>query len=249
LLILLPPSETKRDGGAEDHPLDLGSLSFPGLTRPRKAALAGLRAISRNVATATAALGLGPTQRFEIDRNRAIRTAPTMPAIERYTGVLFDAIDVESLSVTERRFLGRHVLVHSALLGLTGADDPIPAYRFSHDTRIPGSSLPKLWRDANSAVLREATGQHGVILDLRSESYVHLGPAAEGTWFLRVVTEDDVGTRRALNHFNKHGKGELVRALAVAAIDFTAIDDLLDWARGQGIRLERGAQGELELVV
>jgi cytoplasmic iron level regulating protein YaaA (DUF328/UPF0246 family) len=246
VLVLLPPSETKRDGGAEGSSLDLHSLSFPALTAARRSALAGLRVISRTVAASTAALGLGPTQRFEIDRNRSIRTAPTMPALERYTGVLYDAIDVESLDADARGFLGGHALIHSALFGTIGADDLIPAYRFSHDSRIPATSLPKLWRAANAGVLGD---QSGLVLDLRSESYVHLGPAGERSYFLRVVTEDGPGTKRALNHFNKHGKGELVRTLASTGIDFERVEDLLDWARGAGVRLERGAPGELELSV
>ncbi|HEY5274497.1 MAG TPA: peroxide stress protein YaaA [Acidimicrobiales bacterium] len=246
MLLLLPPSETKRDGGAEGSFLDLGELSFPELTRPRKRALAGLHAISRSVAASTAALGLGPTQRFEIERNRSLRASPTLPAIERYTGVLYDAIEVESLSAVARSFVNGHVVIHSALFGLVGASDPLPAYRFSHDTRIPGTSLARLWRDANAIVLDRSSG---LVLDLRSEAYVHLGPAGEGSYFLRVVTDDGAGTKRALNHFNKHGKGELVRRLAQTGRDFESIDALLEWARSTGIRLERGAPGELDLVV
>jgi cytoplasmic iron level regulating protein YaaA (DUF328/UPF0246 family) len=246
VLILLPPSETKRDGGAEGSALDLSALSFPALTAQRKRALSALRGISRSVAASTTALGLGPTQRFEVDRNRAVWVSPTMSAIERYTGVLYDAIDVASLGTVERAFLRDHVVIHSALFGLIRADDPVPAYRFSHDTRLPGPSLTKLWRDANRDVL--AT-EPGLVLDLRSESYVHLGPAGEGSYFVRVVTEDGAGTKRALNHFNKHGKGELVRALAQFGRDVHGADDLLVWARAVGIRFEHGAEGELDLVV
>jgi hypothetical protein len=246
VLILLPPSETKRDGGALGSRLDLAALSFPSLTRARRSAIAGLRAISKSVATSTKALGLGPTQRFEIDRNRAIGTSPTMSAIERYTGVLYDAIDVASLDSSARGFLGRHVVIHSALFGLVRADDAIPAYRFSHDTRVPGSSLSKVWRDANGAVLK---AEPGFVLDLRSESYVHLGPASDRAVFLRVVSDDGTGHRRALNHFNKHGKGELIRALAGAGIDFETVADLVDWSRGVGITITPGADGELDLVV
>jgi uncharacterized protein len=246
VLILLPPSETKRDGGIEGSSLNLESLTFPELTAARKAALTNLGEISKSVAASTAALGLGPTQRFEIDRNRVVRTSPVMPAIERYTGVLYDAIDVGSLDAFARRYLGRSAAIHSALFGLIRADDPVPAYRFSHDTRTPGTSLTRLWRDANAVVLAE---QPGLVLDLRSESYVHLGPAAPGSYFLRVVTEDGTGTKRALNHFNKHGKGELVRSLARSGRDVESADDLLDWARTTGVHLERGASGELDLVV
>jgi len=246
VLILLPPSETKRDGGVAGSALDLAALSFPELTQPRKRALAALRSISKSVTASTLALGLGPTQRFEIDRNRAISVSPTMPAIERYTGVLYDAIDVETLDVDARAFLSESVAIHSALFGLIRADDPVPAYRFSHDTRLATTSLTKLWRDANARALRS---QAGLVLDLRSESYVHLGPAPEGGYFLRVVTEDAAGTKRALNHFNKHGKGELVRRLANSGRDVTSLADLLEWANSMGIRIAGGAHGEVELVV
>jgi cytoplasmic iron level regulating protein YaaA (DUF328/UPF0246 family) len=246
VLILLPPSETKRDGGAEGSMLDLSLLSFPELTAPRRRALAALRAISKSVATSTTALGLGPTQRFEIDRNRAVTTSPTMPSIERYTGVLYDAIDVETLDSDARAFIGDSVVIHSALFGLVRAEDPIPAYRFSHDTRLAETSLTKLWRESNTAVL---SSRPGLVLDLRSESYVHLGPAPENSYFVRVVSEDGAGTKRALNHFNKHGKGELLRALATEGRDFSTGDDLLQWARGAGIRFDHGADGELDLVV
>jgi uncharacterized protein len=246
VLILLPPSETKRDGGPDGSKLDLAALSFPSLTAPRKAALASLRDISKTLAASTAALGLGPTQRFEIDRNRAIRTSAVMPAIERYTGVLYDAIDVASLDVDARRFMGEHAVIHSALFGLIGADDPVPAYRFSHGTRLAGTSVARLWRDANAAVLAE---RDELVLDLRSESYVHLGPAGPGAHFLRVVSVGPGGETRALNHFNKHGKGELVRALALEGENFASVDALLDWARGAGIDLAFNASGELQLVV
>jgi uncharacterized protein len=245
VLLLLPPSETKRDGGVDGSSLELSALSFPSLMAARRKALASLRTLSRSVAASTTALGLGPTQRFEIERNRAISLSATMPAIERYTGVLYDAIDVESLDPAARRFLGQSVVIHSALFGLIRADDRIPAYRFSHDTRVPGTSLVKIWRDSNASAL---SSEAGLVLDLRSESYVHLGPA-EGSVFLRVVSRDGSGTKRALNHFNKHGKGELVRRLALAGANFATVDDLLAWARGAGLQLEAGAPGELDLVV
>jgi hypothetical protein len=246
VLILLPPSETKRDGGSAGSSLDLAALSFPALTAPRQAALSALRTISKSVTTSTVALKLGPTQRFEIDRNRAVSVSPTMPAIERYIGVLYDAIDVESLDEQAREYLRRSVVIHSALFGLIHADDPIPVYRFSHGTRLPDTPMTELWRDANAAVL---ASECGLVLDLRSESYVHLGPAGEGSYFLRVVTADGAGTKRALNHFNKHGKGELVRSLAQSDRETESVVDLIEWARSVGIRLERGADGELDLMV
>ena len=248
MLLLLPPSETKRDGGNADAPLNLARLSHPALTVPRRTLLAATRALSRNRATMSAALKLGVSQQFEITRNRELRSSPTIAALERYTGVLYDALDVETLNISARQFARDHVLIHSALFGLLGADDPIPAYRLSHDSRLPALPLRKLWREHISAVL---AASDGVVLDLRSEAYVDLGPAPAGpkTAFLRVVSDSADGPRRALNHFNKKGKGEFVRALCEAAIDHQSIDSVLEWSRGAGIRLERGTVGELDLIV
>jgi cytoplasmic iron level regulating protein YaaA (DUF328/UPF0246 family) len=195
-----------------------------------------------------AALKLGASQQFEVTRNRQLRSSPTTSALERYSGVLYDALDARTLSPAARTFAGDHLLIHSALFGLLGADDPIPAYRLSHDSKLPALPLRKLWRESISAVL---AASDGVILDLRSSGYVELGPAPTGprSIFLRVVSDSASGHRRALNHFNKKGKGEFVRAMCEAAIDHSSIDSVLEWALSDGIRLERGAAGELDLVV
>jgi cytoplasmic iron level regulating protein YaaA (DUF328/UPF0246 family) len=245
MLVLLPPSETKRDGGS-DAALDLAALAFPELTPYRKAALAALKQLSRNVGASSSALGLGPTQRFEIDRNRSLRVSPVLPAIERYTGVLYDGLAVGTFSRAQRVFADNHVVIHSALFGLLRAGDAIPAYRVSHDSRLPGLSLRTMWREPLSTVLASASG---LILDLRSESYVHLGPAPPSAVYVRVFSENASGRRTALTHFNKKAKGEFVRALIAAEIDHASVGSLLDWADANGIALSRGAAGELELTV
>jgi cytoplasmic iron level regulating protein YaaA (DUF328/UPF0246 family) len=248
MLVLLPPSETKRDGGVEASALDLTALRFPELTPSRKAALSALKTLSRNLAISTGALGLGPKQRFEIDRNRVVASSPVMPAIERYTGVLYDGLGADTLSAPARGWIDDHVLINSALFGLVGAGDPIPAYRLSHNSRLPGLSLKKHWRAPLTALLER---QPGLILDLRSEAYAALGalPQRPDAAYLRVVTATGDGRSKALNHFNKKGKGTFVRALATAGVDHANIPSLLEWATSVGIRLERGAPGELELFV
>jgi cytoplasmic iron level regulating protein YaaA (DUF328/UPF0246 family) len=245
VLVVLPPSETKRDGGA-DAVLELSALGFADLTPQRVAALAALRRLSRNRRAAVDALHLGPTQNFEIDRNRTIASAPVLPAVERYTGVLFDALDVGSLPVHARAIATRTVVIHSALFGLLRADDPIPAYRLSHDSRLPGLSLRTLWSGPVAEALRQ---RRPFVLDARSESYRHLGRAPEGSWYLRMVSADPAGKRTPLNHANKKSKGQFTRALMIAGIEHETVDSLIDWAAASGFSLSKGAQGELDLVV
>lgn len=248
MLILLPPSETKRDGGDANAPLELARLSFPRLTATRRSLLAATRALSRNRAAMSSALRLGSSQQFEVTRNRELRTSPTLAAIDRYSGVLYDALGSESLSVSARLFARDHVAVHSALFGLLGADDPIPAYRLSHDSRLPALSLRKAWSGPISAEIERFDG---VVFDLRSEGYRALGPAPVGarSTFLRVVTDSGREPRRALNHFNKSAKGELVRAICEAGIDHGDLDSLTEWAARAGFNLAQTSPGILELGV
>ncbi|MET1053171.1 MAG: peroxide stress protein YaaA [Mycetocola sp.] len=245
MLILLPPSETKRVGGT-GRSLSLDVLRFPELTDARRALTTDVVALSADRDAAIAALKLGPKQHIEVETNRLLWESPTLPALDRYTGVLFDALDAASLTDDARSFAGRHLVIHAALLGPIGALDPIPAYRLSHDSRVPGRPLKRHWRTAVAASL---AAEPGLVLDLRSEAYVALGAAPAGAEFLRVLTEGAGGARRALNHFNKKAKGEFTRAILEAGIDFRTADELLDWARTAGFRLERHADAELALIV
>ncbi len=248
MLFLLPPSETKRDGGTGPA-LDLGSLSYVSLTDARRVVLDALEALSRDDARAARALALGPkAAALEVARNTAVATSPTMPAIERYTGVLYDALAVREWGAAERARASQHLVVHSALWGLLAADDPIPAYRLSHDSRLPGLRLRAHWSAVNAAALAATDGP---IVDLRSEGYAALGPLPDRSdaVFVRVVAVGDDGVARALNHFNKKGKGEFLRALLASGSVPTTIDALCDASTALGWPLRRSGDAELELVV
>jgi len=252
MLVLLPPSETKRSGG-EAVPIDWTLLAHQGLSLKRRDLAQALVALSRQPDAARAALKLGATQLFEIERNRELHSSPTLPVIDRYTGVLFDGLDAATLSIAQREFAHAHLVVHSALFGPIAALDRIPAYRLSHDSRVPNltaanHSVKKHWSFDVQVLLGQTDG---LLLDLRSEAYVALGarPVRPDSFYLRVVADGGDGQRRALNHFNKKSKGEFVRALLQHEHDFTTVAELIDWAGSVGIRLDYGAPGELELVV
>ncbi|HKT56375.1 MAG TPA: peroxide stress protein YaaA [Microbacterium sp.] len=252
MLVLLPPSETKHPGG-RGRPLDLGRLALPGLSPERDRVIDALVTLAADEDASARVLKLSDRQRGDIAHNAALRTAPTMPAVDRYTGVLFDALDAASLDAAARRWLGAHVLIHSAPFGPVGALDPIPAYRLGAGTSLPGiPALKRLWSGAVTAAL--GSGAARFVLDLRSEAYAALGPVPAGAHsvFLRVVTAGEDGTTRALNHFNKHAKGALVRRLATERPRIGGIPALRAWAAASGLDLRDSATqkpGELDLVV
>jgi cytoplasmic iron level regulating protein YaaA (DUF328/UPF0246 family) len=246
LLLLLPPSETKRPGGTGE-PLDLHNLTYPSLHPSRRVVVRALVGLAKHPDAMVAALRLGRTQLAEIGHNLGLATSPTMPVLDRYTGVLYDALDAATLSPASRAWAGEHVRVHSALFGPVGALDPIPAYRLSHDSRLPGLSLKRHWRGPVENALRHS---NGLLLDLRSAGYAALGPlpVRSDSFSLRVVTQAADGRTRALNHFNKTAKGAFSRALIQHGESFDGVAGLLDWADSAGFTLRPGAAGELDLV-
>ncbi|GGA58908.1 UPF0246 protein Cgl1995/cg2186 [Pseudoclavibacter endophyticus] len=227
-LVLLPPSETKRDGGISAFGPDApaaaslaeaardpsASLSWPSMGSVRDELVGDLVALAGDAERMAAAFKLSDKlAAVEAERNRALRTAPRLPAVLRYTGVLYDALDAGSLDAEACRWLAGHVAIHSALYGLVGAGEPIAAYRCSANSRLPGRSLKQRWA---SRVADALTAHDGTVLDLRSNGYRALGAAGARSIVADIVTDDGAGGVRALNHFNKQAKGELVRALAVS---------------------------------
>ena len=245
--MLLPPSETKRAGGRR-APLALDRLALPELTPQRDATIDALGALAHDPELAARVLKLSPRQHADIVADATLRTSPTLPAVDRYTGVLYDALEAGSLDAAGRRWLGRHVLIHAAAFGPVGALDRIPTYRLGPAVTLPGlPPLRRVWADPVADALRASGAPF--VLDLRSEAYVALGPVPGSvpSAYVRVVTTSEDGTVRALNHFNKTAKGRFVRALAESRPAIRTLRGLLRWAGSTGISLTPAPDGELLL--
>jgi cytoplasmic iron level regulating protein YaaA (DUF328/UPF0246 family) len=241
VLVLLPPSETKAFGG-DRPPLALDGLSYPELTPARRKLVDELAALSGDAPTGLAALGLSERQSGELARNADLWSAPTLPALARYTGVLYAALDAGSLRLAQRDRLA----VASALFGLLAADDPIPAYRLSATATLPGlGSVRSVWRPVLAPVLAELAG---LVIDLRSGSYAALGPVP-GAVTVDVVSDDGHGSRRTVSHHNKSHKGLLARLLATAPREVSDTAGVARIARRGGLRVHRTGEHELELIV
>jgi cytoplasmic iron level regulating protein YaaA (DUF328/UPF0246 family) len=211
VLILLPPSEgkTQRRRG---HPLDLGALSFPSLTPLRDDVIAAVEKVSSGP-DPYAALGVSPNLTEEVARNVRLRTAPSAPAGEVYSGVLFDALDLASLDAAAKRRATRSVIVQSALFGAVRLSDRIPAYRLSMSVNLPGlGPLATAWRPELEVALPDAAGR-GVIVDCRSSTYAAAwtprGDLAS-RWVQVVVP--------GATHMAKHTRGLVARHLVRSGV-------------------------------
>jgi uncharacterized protein len=241
VLVLLPPSETKAPGG-DRSPLDLDGLSFPDFTPVRRKLVEALVDLAADVPASLRVLGLSPRQEDEVARNAALWSANTLPALERYTGVLYDALDVGAFTGIERKRAERRLAVASALFGVVRGTDRIPAYRLSGGNSLPAlGGLRTLWRPVIEPVL---AGMDELIVDLRSGAYAALARIPDAVT-VRVVTEGG----KTVSHHNKAYKGKLAAALAAASREPATVERLIDTAARAGIRLVRTGEQDLDLVI
>ncbi|WP_030341128.1 peroxide stress protein YaaA [Streptomyces sp. NRRL S-1022] len=245
MLVLLPPSEGKANSGG-GAPLELGSLSLPGLTAAREAVLGELVELcSGDEEKAREVLGLSEGLRGEVAKNAGLRTAGARPAGEIYTGVLYDALGLATLDAPARRRAADSLLVFSGLWGAVRVTDRIPSYRCSMGVKLPGlGALAGHWRAPMAEVLPEAAGA-GLVLDLRSSAYAAAwrpkGEVAGRTATVRVL---HAPTRKVVSHFNKATKGRIVRSLLTAGAVPEGPAELVAALRDLGYAVEAEAPGK-----
>lgn len=244
--ILLSPSEAKSLGGSPES-LDLSALSLPALTTTRRMVADTLVALCRDEpSSALSVLGLSAKLAEEVDLDARLWSSPTAPALSRYTGVLYDALDAGAFTPASADRARSRLWIGSALFGLLSATDPIPHYRLSAGNRLPGlDTLRTVWRPALTSATADWADE--LVVDLRSGGYHHLGPVP-GAITVDVVTEYPDGGRKVVSHFSKYHKGLLARTLATSRAEMDDVSALVRVARRAGHELERTSETALTLV-
>jgi hypothetical protein len=174
MLLIVPPSESKRPAPDSGPPVDLDALSFPELDPTRRRLIDALIATSRRE-DAFRRLGVRPGKAAEVARNTYLLEIPAVPVLDLYVGPLHDGLDVARLSKPATARLERAVVVTSALWGALRPGDRIPPYRLHLFARLAGvDRLDHAWRNVLPTVLEEAAGD-GIVIDLRSPEYQQAG--------------------------------------------------------------------------
>jgi cytoplasmic iron level regulating protein YaaA (DUF328/UPF0246 family) len=209
VVVLLPPSEGKTNGGTGSWAPDAGR--FPLLADARRNVAAALSAAMADLAVASRITGVrGARDEQAREANLTTSGGPVLPAWQRYSGVVWEHLDPATLHGAARR-RARSALVVSALGGVWSFDDPVPDYKCAMSSRLPGlGPLAAYWRRHSAPALAEACAG-AVVWDLLPSEHgraVDLG-AATAARVIRVEPMRADG--RAVGHNAKAAKGRFAR--------------------------------------
>ena len=174
MLILLPPSEGKNQPTAKAN-INLAKLVFP----------KELHSIRSRLLT------------------KPLATSPAAKATDVYTGVLYQALDWNSLSPTAKARGEKSILITSAIFGVLRPSDLIPNYK----AKIKTSD----WK----AVLKPALDglEADLIIDCRSSTYAGVWQSPPDRTVAVRVFKKEKGKISVITHLSKKYRGELTREL------------------------------------
>lgn len=256
-LILLPPSEGKRPGG--DAPAwSAGSCSFAALDPTRRRVMSALVAAMRSPeADRAKLLGVkGAALATATATDRGVRRAPGMAAIDRYDGVLYDALEAATLPARARKRLAADVIIFSGLFGAVRATDPIPDYKLKMGASLPTlGTITSLWRGSiTKALTPELSGRVVWNLLPKEHDAAWSCPVEATATTLRVTFLDEQPRARGeartfnrVNHWNKLLKGALVRHILTTGA--SGPDDLVDFEHPEGYRLDASLTETVDGVI
>ena len=214
-LLLLPPSEGKSEAGDISRPWTPRLGTFGAVLETFRTQI--VTQLRKEKGGDQKLLGVSGTHLTRAQScNVQLVDAPCLPAWQRYTGVVWDHLDLASLAATQRNAFTKRIIVPSGLLGLVRADDPIPDYRLKMGARLaPFGTMSKFWNEAITDAL-VATAKKRIVIDLLPNEH-----RAAIKWDLldNVVRVDLVSHSGAVvgGHNAKAAKGLLARHLLVSA--------------------------------
>ena len=139
--------------------------------------------------------------------NEQLLTAPTLPAIERYSGVVYIAMGYPTLSPKAQKFFDAHVRIVSALFGLLTPDQPIPDYKL----KIEKLDAAVYWKPLIAKKLAES-----FVIDLLPQAHQKAVFYEQGIKVDFIISKN--GKSVPAGHQGKMIKGKFIRWLCEGEI-------------------------------
>lgn len=211
--ILLAPSENKSQGGSFEA-IALNDLLFNKENSIREHLLKKYNDFihSDNIDEIAKLFGVKDVKKVAHFTND-IFNAPTMKAIERYSGVAFEYLQYTHLDKSAQQYIDNNTIIFSNLFGPILASDKIPEYKLKQGEKLEGTAIEKSYKEAFSPLLDEYL-QHEDILDLRAGFYDKFYKPSKPYTTLKFIKDGKV-----VGHWAKAYRGIVLREIAKAGIN------------------------------
>jgi len=143
-------------------------------------------------------------------QNEDIFKSRCAPAIDRYTGVVYQHLDWNSLTNEAKEYMKKNVFIFSGLFGMTTPSTLIPDYKLKMNVL----SLQYHW----TPILTEALKSEDLIFDLLPQVYRKAYSPNKNTIQIEFKVEGK-GSTRSAGHFGKAVKGKFIRFLSMNQIE------------------------------
>lgn len=217
--ILLPPSEGKISGGDENKPYRLVENlkkynSFTSLINPRSHLYEQLLYAVNHYSWEEVEKIFevkGKNLDYVIDIVQDMLNLPTMPAINRFSGVMFKAIDYDSMKEVQRNNFETKVLFVDGLFGVLRPQDYIPEYKLKITSKIGEINCTHYWQKELGGLFNYLF-KDKVIIDMLPQTHRKvLSLPINCTYFKIIFAKIKDGKFKEEGHNSKKLKGELIR--------------------------------------
>ena len=174
----------------------------------------------------------GDNLRDAISTMTALKDEECMSAIERMSGVMYNAINYISMSEVEKQRFNDSALIFDGLFGLLKPQDKIPNYKCKVSMQLFDSTLAKFWSKELKGYLEFAC-RDKLVLDILPNSHKEMIPKDEKLNRIEVVFAKQQGDSYKLEgHASKELKGEFVQY--VVGFDSISKEDLKKFTHSKG---------------
>jgi cytoplasmic iron level regulating protein YaaA (DUF328/UPF0246 family) len=219
-IILLPPSEGKEAGGELEFNKVNSDLSFDKINNSREYLLEEIKKNLNKISDKFIEKVFDVKIELALNKKNQLlnlKSEKTMPCIKRYSGVMFKAIDYDSLNEVSKNHFNNNVIFISGLFGKLKPLDLIPDYKLKINAKVLDLNVEKFWREN----LKESfidTFKDKIVIDILPEAHRKVVDYSNSKSHYQVIFGEfkEVNGEnkfKQAGHNSKVLKGELVRYL------------------------------------
>ena len=207
--ILFSPSQSKKVGGVKGV-LDFGSYGLHSLSSLRREMVTLYNTTITAMTEREKGLFFETKDLKKIEQfSRGLDEQYLMKALERYDGVAYDYLAYSTLDSLSQKWLERHMMIFSDLLGPVLGGDMLPVYLFKQGAKLGTLKLENLYYQKSQMLVDDWIGDEYVV-DLRATHYEKFYKLLRPHTCYKFLKDGKV-----VSHWAKAYRGKIAREIAL----------------------------------